>query len=196
MAPTSDDKQPSGKYWATWANANAKNSYQLVDLEPDFRKKVEAFIEALQEAGASVEISATRRSEKRAYLFHWCWKIGLRKAKPAEATSKPGVPIQWDHGNLQESIEGAKEMIAGFGLAVPPRSTVAPSLVSNHIAGKAIDMDITWTGTLKVKKKDGTEVEVPYISNPNENVKLHQVGASYGVKKLASDRPHWSYNGS
>ena len=128
-------------------------------------------------------------------MFHWCWKIGLRKAKPSEATAKPGVPIEWNHGSLQKSIEGAKEMIGGFGLAVPPHSTVAPSLTSNHIAGKAIDMDITWAGTLKVKKKDGTVVEVPYVSNPNENVKLHQVGASYGVKKLTSDKPHWSYNG-
>jgi hypothetical protein len=47
-----------------------------------------------------------------------------------------------------------------------------------------------------VKKKDGTVVEVPYVSDPNTNVKLHQVGASYGVKKLTRDKPHWSYNGS
>jgi hypothetical protein len=46
-----------------------------------------------------------------------------------------------------------------------------------------------------VKKKDGTVVEVPYVSNPNENAKFHQVGASYGVKKLTNDKPHWSYDG-
>ena len=195
MAPIATAKQPSGKYWVTWANANAKNSDKLEDLEPDFRRKVEAFIEALQEAGARVAISATLRSEKRAYLFHWCWRIGLGKAKPSEATAKPGVPIEWNHGNLQKSVDGAKEMIAGFGLAVPPHSMVPPSLVSNHIAGKAIDMDIQWTETLEVKKKDGTVVEVPYVSDPNANVKLHQVGASYGVKKLTNDKPHWSYDG-
>jgi len=195
MATTSG-KQLSGKYWVTWADANAKKSTKLEDLEPDFRKKAEAFIKALEEAGAKVDIATTRRSDKRAYLFHWCWKIGLRKAKPSEATVKPGVPIDWNHGSLQKSIEGAKEMISGFDLAVPPHSMVAPSMVSNHIAGKAIDMDITWTGTVNVKKKDGTLVEVPYLSNPNTNVKLHQVGASYGVKKLTSDKPHWSHNGS
>ena len=195
MAPITNGKQPSGKYWVTWADANAKNSNQLDDLEPGFRKKVEAFIQALRDAGATVEINATRRSEKRAYLFHWCWLIGLRKARPAAAPAKPGVPILWNHGSLQKSIEGAKEMIAGFELAVPPRSTVAPSLASNHIYGKAIDMDISWSGTLSVEKQDGATIEVPYLSNPNKNVKLQQVGASYGVKKLASDRPHWSYNG-
>ncbi len=83
----------------------------------------------------------------------------------------------------------------GFGLAVPPDSTVAPSLSSNHIAGKAIDMDIIWIGKLKVKKKDGTEVEVTYMKNPNLNTKLHAVGASYAVKKHTSDKPHWSHNG-
>ena len=195
MPPIATAKQPSGKYWVTWANANAKNSDKLEDLEPDFRKKVEAFIAALRDAGAAVAISATRRSEKRAYLFHWCWKIGLGKAKPSEATAKPGVPIEWNHGDLRKSIDGAKEMIRGFGLAVPPHSLVAPSLSSNHIVGKAIDMDVTWSGTLDVKKKDGTVVEVPYVDDPNTNVKLHQVGASYGVKKLTNDKPHWSHDG-
>jgi hypothetical protein len=195
MATTTSGKQLSGKYWVTWANINAKNSDNLDDLEPNFRKNVVAFIEALEDAGATVAISATRRSDKRAYLFHWCWRIGLKKIKPSQATPKAGVPIEWNHGNPQKSIEGAKEMISGFGLAVPPHSAVAPSLVSYHIAGKAIDMDLTWAGTLKVKKKDGTVVDVPYLSDPNANVKLHQVGKSYGVLKLTSDKPHWSYNG-
>ena len=58
MAPTTTGKQPSGKYWVTWANANAKNSDKLEDLEPDFRKKVEAFIQALKDAGADGRRSA------------------------------------------------------------------------------------------------------------------------------------------
>ena len=86
-------------------------------------------------------------------------------------------------------------MVTGFGLAVPPKSNIAPSLTSNHIAGKAIDMDIKWTGKKKFKKKDGTEVEVPFMSDVNSNTKLHEVGESYGVKKNKSDAPHWSHNG-
>jgi hypothetical protein len=56
-------------------------------------------------------------------------------------------------------------------------------------------MDITWTGELKVKKKDGTVASVPFMSDPNANTKLHAVGESYGVKKLTRDAPHWSHDG-
>jgi len=86
-------------------------------------------------------------------------------------------------------------MVNGFGLAVPPRSNNPPSLASNHIAGKAIDMTIKWSGTIKVKKKNKTEVAVTYKPNVNTNTVLHTIGDSYGVKKLKTDAPHWSYNG-
>jgi hypothetical protein len=188
-------KTKSGKYWVTWADTNAKNSSSVDDLTEPFRANVKEFIKALQDAGATVDVDSTKRSDKRAYLFHWAWKIALGKAKPADATAKAGVDIEWDHGDLAKSKAGAQEMVDGFGLAVPPKSNVAPSLTSNHITGKAIDMDITWSGVLKVKKKDGTEVEVPYSSDPNTNTKLHEVGESYSVKKLKSDAPHWSFDG-
>src|SRR5262249_13188108 len=148
-----------------------------------------AFIKALEDAGAKVSVKSTRRDAKRAYLFHWSWKIALGKAQPSAATAMAGVDIEWDHGDLAKSKAGAQEMVDGFGLAVPPKSNVAPSLTSNHIAGKAIDMDITWTGELKVKKKDGSEVSVTYLADPNANSALHTVGESYGVKKLKTDAP-------
>lgn len=86
-------------------------------------------------------------------------------------------------------------MVNGFGLAVPPRSIFPPSLTSNHIEGKAVDMTISWKNTIKVKKKDGTVIDIPFMQNVNGNTALHQAGESYGVKKLKSDAPHWSYNG-
>jgi hypothetical protein len=106
-----------------------------------------------------------------------------------------GVDIEWNHGDLAKSKAGALEMVNGFGLAVPPRSINPPSLTSNHISGKAVDMTIKWTGTIKVKKKDGSEVSVTYSPNVNTNAVLHSIGESYGVKKLKTDAPHWSYNG-
>lgn len=188
-------KTKSGKYWVTWASTNAKNSTSIDDLEATFKPKAKAFVDALKAAGATVTIGTTKRSDKRAYLFHWSWKIALGKAKPSDATTMIGVDIEWDHGNEADSKKGAKEMVDGFGLAVPPKSTNAPSLTSHHIKGKAIDMTIKWVGTLKVKKKDGTVAEVPSMTSVNLNTKLHAVGESYGVKKLKTDAPHWSADG-
>jgi hypothetical protein len=188
-------KTKSGKYWVRWADKNAKNSDSVDDLTDPFKTNVKAFIDALKAAGATVKVKATRRDAKRAYLFHWSWLIALGKKKPSAATSMGGVDIEWDHGDLARSKAGAREMVDGFGLAVPPKSTVAPSLTSNHIAGKAIDMDITWKGTLKVKNKDGTVAHVPFMSDVNHNKKLHAVGATYAVKKLKTDVPHWSSDG-
>lgn len=185
----------SGKYWVTWANTNALNSSGIEDLEASFRQNTKDFIKALEDAGATVTVSATKRSDKRAYLFHWCWKISQGRCKASEAGKKAGVDIKWDHGDPTKSKTGALEMAQGFGLALPPRSVVAPSLTSNHIAGTAIDMTITWTGIIKVKKKDGTEASLTYNSDVNSNKILHAVGESYGVKKLTSDAPHWSHNG-
>lgn len=106
-----------------------------------------------------------------------------------------GVDIEWDHGDDNKSRAGALEMVNGFGLAIPPNSTNPPSLTSNHITGDAIDMTITWAGTIKVKQKSGTETPITFTSNMMTNAALHKVGASYGVKKLTTDAPHWSLNG-
>jgi hypothetical protein len=188
-------KTKSGIYWVTWADAHAKNSEDVEDLVDPFKTNAKAFIQALKDAGATVSVSTTKRDAKRAYLFHWSWKISLDKCKPSDATALVGVDIEWDHGDAEKSKAGAKEMVDGFGLAVPPTSNETPALTSNHIAGKAIDIDITWTGNLKVKMKDGTVVPVPYMANANANTKLHDVGKSYDLKKLKTDAPHWSYDG-
>jgi hypothetical protein len=172
-----------------------KNSNSTDDLDPSFKTGVKNFIKALQDAGATVTVSTTKRSDKRAYLFHWSWKISQGKCKAKDATAKAGVDIEWDHGDDAKSKQGALEMVNGFGLAVPPNSTNPPSLTSNHISGKAIDMTIEWTGKIKVKKQDGKEVKVNYMDNVNANTTLHGIGASYGVKKLTTDAPHWSFNG-
>jgi hypothetical protein len=185
----------SGKFWVTWANANALSSSKIEDLAEPFRSQATAFIAAMREAGATVGVNVTRRSEKRAYLFHWSWKIALNQGKPSDATPMAGVDIQWDHGNDASSRQGAQEMVTGFGLAVPPRSTKAPGLRSNHIDGEAIDMDITWLGTIQVKNKPGVRTPITFMPDVDANIGLHQLGASYGVLKLVGDAPHWSLNG-
>ncbi|MCF0060650.1 hypothetical protein MUK70_15520 [Dyadobacter chenwenxiniae] len=185
----------SGKHWKQWADLNAPNSKGLMALDPHFRIQVKDFVEALVAAGAVVSVQATRRSARRAYLFHWSWLIALGKCSPSAATSMEGVDISWDHGNKMQSIAGAEEMVRAFGLAIPPRSNVAPALRSNHILGKAVDLDINWVGKIHVQKKDGTKIELTYQDNPNTNKKLIEVGKSYGLIKHLNDAPHWSVNG-
>ena len=188
-------KAKSGKSWVQWANLHAKNSTSVEDLDPSFKSSIKIFIKALEDAGATVTVSTTKRSAKRAYLFHWSWMISQGKCKAKDVSPMAGVDIDWDHGDDTKSKNAALEMVKGFHLAVPPNSINPPSLSSNHIAGKAIDMTIEWKDKIKVKKQDGKEVEVTYMENVNSNVDLHAVGASYGVKKLITDAPHWSFNG-
>jgi hypothetical protein len=191
-------KTKSGIYWVTWASGHAQDSDSVDDLDDTFKTNVKAFIKALEDAGAKVTVINTLRNAKRAYLFHWCWLIGLDKAKASDATEMAGVDIEWDHGDAEKSKKGAKDMIDHFGLAVPPKSTDAPALDSRHIQGNAIDMEITWKDTIKIKKKDGKEgeeVSVEFMADVNKNTKLHDVGASYTVKKLTTDAPHWSTDG-
>lgn len=195
VASEEDKASPSGKEWVAWANEHAQNSSNLDDLESTFKQKAKAFIQALENAGAQVNVLVTRRSDKRAYLFHWSWLIALGKAQPNEPAKRNDVPIIWDHGNTANSKNGAQEMVDGFELAVPPKSTNAPALNSKHISGKAIDLKITWKGKITVKKKDGTQMDIGMQTTANGNVKLQEVGASYGVIKLKTDEPHWSDNG-
>jgi hypothetical protein len=164
-----------------------------------FQNKVVEFIKALQAAHSSVKVSVshTYRSDQAAYLWHWAWKIANRKCAPKDATlyALPGRPvpdIEWDHGNLLASIKAAEDMVKGFKLT--KNSRFAPSLTTRHRNGFAIDMNIAWTGTIWVKKKDGTPVKLTY-GPVNTNKALHEVGASYGVKKLLDDDPHWSEDG-
>ena len=113
-------KTKSGTSWVSWANIHAKRSTSIDDLDPSFKKPAKDFTKALEDAGASVDITTTKRSAKRAYLFHWSWKISQGKCKAADATAMSGVDIEWNHGTEAASKNGAQQLVTGFGLAVPP----------------------------------------------------------------------------
>jgi hypothetical protein len=183
----------SGEAWFTANQGKYPNSNEVKDLEETFRKNVEEFLKALKDAGATVTIASTKRDETRAYLMHYAWKVAKGEVAPDAVPARAGVDIKWDHGELAKSKKGAQEMVNKFGM-----KHVA-SLKSLHIAGKAIDMNITWTGKLKIKDKSGTEKEIDFNSDVDLNTALHEVGKSYGVIKLVKkknpDRPHWSIDG-
>jgi hypothetical protein len=197
--PPSKYRQPSGQYWVEWVKRYAPTSARVEDLDSGFRTKVMEFRDALRTAKANVDVTHTRRTQQAAYLWHWAWKIAERRCAPRDAkpySKSPPVPnIQWDHGNLAKSIKGAQEMVNGFKLNVPKKSTRPPAEDSRHVLGLAIDMTITWTGTIKVRKKDGSVVNVKSGGSIDNNKELIEVGKSYGVIKLSSDDVHWSDNG-
>jgi peptidoglycan hydrolase-like protein with peptidoglycan-binding domain len=177
---------------ATWWHANQArfgNSHKTADLVPGFREDVEAFIAAMRTGGANIQISSTRRNKIRAYLMHFSWRIAKGEIAASNVPPEPGCQIIWDHGNTAKSRTAAQEMKDLFNIAFKP------SLTSNHIAGKAIDMTISWNGTLNMVDGQGRDVAVPPPSPGSLNAKLHQVGATYRVLKLLSDPPHWSTNG-
>src|SRR5262249_49770666 len=144
-------------------------------------------------AGVHVAISATLRPPERAYLMHYAFRIAREHFDPGQVPAQTGVDIQWLHTNAQgkpdlaASRKAAEEMVRGYGIVY------RPALHSRHTQGLAIDMDISWSGTLVIRDRDGHDVTI--TSTPRTgagNAALHGVGASYDVHKLVSDRPHWS----
>lgn len=193
----------SGRHWCS----HFPTSNSTLDLAGGFRDNTERFIRALRNATASVSVSATLRPRQRALLMNMSWRVANRSVTPQEATrmctegvtvtgQSTVVPINWVHndsnGNYSEraSLKAAREMKSGYHLVFQP------SLDSLHMAGEAIDMTITWSGTLTII--DGLGQTVTITTHPRNgagNTALHNVGRSYGVIKLTSDAPHWSRNG-
>lgn len=179
----------SGADWWHANQARFPNSDNISDLRPPFRDRAARFVNAVRRAGATVTISSTRRNRHRAYLMHYCWQIGRNGMNAADVPLRPECPIKWDHGDAAASKKAAKEMIALFGLAH------IASLNSRHIRGDAIDMKITWDGNLAIKDAHGNRRNLNAPRNGQDNQELHDIGASYGVKKLRRDPPHWSSDG-
>jgi hypothetical protein len=179
----------SGAAWWHAHEGKYPNSTSVDSLSDLFRPRLKAFIAALEEAGATVNIEAARRDKTRAFIMHYSWLVANGGILPKKVPKLEGLSIIWDHGNLKASKQGAKEMVKLFDMAH------IAALGSNHIAGNAVDMGITWSGKLKVKNAKGKEVSIGAPRSGSKNTVLHTVGASYKVFKLVKDPPHWSHNG-
>ena len=181
----------SGVQWV----ARFPTSKTTDTLSDDFRPRCEAFLAALAAAGASVDIAATFRPPERAYLMHWSFLIHTGEVDPADVPPMTGVAIEWVHRrpsgapDAVASRAAASAMVDGYDIAFKP------SLSSLHTVGKAIDMSIAWKGTLTIDQKNGKAKQIDTLPRSGLNPQLWAVGATYGVIKLASDKPHWSING-
>ena len=184
-------KELSGAQWvARFPDAGATSA-----LANDFRTGCEAFIAAMKAGGANVSISSTRRPVERAYLMHFSWQVHKRTLNPQNVPAKAGVGIEWVHRNASGAIDlvasrkATTAMVNGYGIVF------RPALASRHTEGRAIDMTISWTGKLNVKKKNGALTTIASTPRSGLNTELRNVGKTYGVTKNAKDLPHWSTDG-
>jgi hypothetical protein len=176
----------SGPHWYD----SFPTSRSILDLASPFRQRVQAFQKALVDAGAQVIVTATYRPVERAYLMHYAARIDRGEIAPENVPSKVGVDIEWVHYTKAGSLLAAAQMVDIYGIGGNP-----VALNSLHTQRLAIDWNITWEGTLKIKDGDGTPVSIGAPRDSSSNTTLFDVGASYGVYKLETDPPHWSYNG-
>lgn len=146
-------KELSGGQWAR----RFAGSMDTRDLTGTFRYAVEEFIAAMRTAGIRVCIESTYRPIKRSYLMHWSWRIVNDDVDPATIPPQPGVEIEWQHSTAQASIDAARRMVDGLSIR---RLRTKPALRSQHNVGLAIDMSISWTGTVSVKDALGKVVQI------------------------------------
>lgn len=180
--------RPAGADWVQ----EFPTSVSLDELASPFRECAEAFVDALEVAGATVAIAATYRPPERAYLMHWCCLVAgyydekqiFHRVPPGYVPAMAGVDIDWTCvGNLNAARAAAAEMRKAYGIVYPA------ALESRHTQRLAIDMTIQFDKPIEVMTKDGDRVLVTQQSG------LWAIGATYGVHKLPSDPPHWSSDG-
>ena len=178
--------EPSGPQWC----ARFPTSVSPSDLLPAFRDRALAFISAMERGGALVSIAATYRPPERAYLMHWCCMIADSGQDPAAVPPMDGVDIDWGHdGNVLDARAAAGAMKSAYQIRFPA------ALTSRHTQHRAIDMTISWQGTLKVLDFNGQERVITMPPRSGSNQVLVDVGRSFGVIKLMTDPPHWSDDG-
>ena len=176
----------SGPQWC----ARFPGSVSPNDLLPEFRDRVLAFISAMHRAGATVHIGATYRPPERAYLMHWCCMLADSGQDPSHVPSMHGVAINWGHGgDVSGARAAAAAMKKGYAIQYPA------ALTSRHTQRRAIDMTISWVGTLTIHDFNGQERKITMPPRSGLNQVLVDVGRSFGVIKLMTDPPHWSDDG-
>jgi len=170
-------------------------STKVDDLVEPFRTNVLAFIAALTDGGARVIVTDTFRPPERVYLMHWAFAIAHGTANPAKVPPMEGVDIQWVHTDASGDPDAPATKAAAAAMVKAYGIVFAPAAASRHTEGLAVDMTITWQGSLTVNDASGAPVTISAPPFNGTNRGLFAIGATYGVIKLPSDPPHWSSDG-
>lgn len=176
----------SGAHWVRFFPASSS----IDDLASPFRQRVRAFEKALRDAGAEITITNTYRPPERAYMMHYSVRLNNRELRPQDVPPLAGIDIDWVHYNDAISYQAARDMVQAFDIGSNPAA-----LRSRHTQALAIDWGIEWKDTLRIKDANGNIVALTTPRNGDENPRMWEVGASYGVYKLEYDPPHWSIDG-
>lgn len=181
----------SGPQWVDQFPTSTSTS----DLTPEFCIGVDGFIAALKSAGANVNIAATFRPPERAYLMHYAWCIARENLDPQTIPIMKGVDIDWIHKDKDGKYDEVESRRAASSMVQAYDMEHIASLTSRHTEGRAVDMSIIWSKDLSVTDSKGTTVLIKSTPRNAQNTELHKIGATYGVIKLLSDKPHWSDDG-
>lgn len=181
-------------------------SDKLADLDSAFGQSVTKFVNALEKGGANIEILSTLWPPERAYMMHFAWLIANEEIHPRQVPPidevdfdtniSTSLDIVWWHGNLDDSQKAAEEMLEAFGI---DELEEPPVLASRHVSGEAIDMRISWGGSLTVVTPGEEEITIESGPNDETNEELIGIAASFGVIHYGDpeeDAVHWSVDGS
>jgi hypothetical protein len=209
-----DPAKLSGAQWKAKADANWADSKSLDDLNSGFKASMDKFLAMLTANNITTGEYTTKRPAERAYLLHYSVEVKNGTTAPKDVPKQDGVDIIWDHGDDAKSKTAAGEMADAFGIVGPA------ALISNHIAGNAIDMkfdftkmtkdkDGNYTITYKLGEKDvsrklqiddeavlGVAAKGKTIASIGDR-ELSKAGEDFGVKRhIDNDIVHWSTTGN
>jgi hypothetical protein len=121
--------------------------------------------------------------------MHYSYRVGRGKIDAQDVPAMADVDIDWVHRDSRGRASNTASRHAALGMAGLYGVVYAPALSSHHTEGRAIDMTISGCVNNTFSDADGTATRVRNAAD------LHALGASFGVIKVVSDKPHWSDDG-
>ena len=172
------DLQGCGEYVNGGWTKHFRADNRIVALNQPFRGKVARFVAALRAAGATVTITNVYRPQPRAYLMHYAWRVAYGRGNGRYSHLDPPavpkyngsekVPICWSIPGLngaysrQLSIKAARELTTAYGI-VAGHGAAYPT---NHSGRTALDMNISWSGNLRVRGGPGAPFNDAIVTIP------------------------------